>query len=302
MTSTADTAGHPDVAELSDLTEGLLPASRSEAVRRHVDGCALCADVYDSLEEIRALLTDLPTPGEMPVDVVGRIDAALAAEAHPDTATADEPTEGDTARAAGHVSRETSTDRPSGHPRAATGPGRLRRVRRRRGTVTLLGTAVAAAVLGVAVVLVQTVGGHGSGDKTPAARPLDSSAPDTFSAATLRGDVADLLRQKRSAKPSGTVKPWGVQSQDTGADSGDVGTLMTPTPSVPNCVRQGTDDTGALLAAKTGTYEGKDVFLLLMADPADKTKVTAHIIDATCVKQTSPKPGKLLLTRSYPRS
>ena len=70
------------------------------------------------------LAHDCPTPGEMPDDVAGRIDAALAAEAHPDTATADEPTEGDTARAAGHVSRETSTDRPSGHPRAATGPGR----------------------------------------------------------------------------------------------------------------------------------------------------------------------------------
>ena len=93
-----------------------------------------------------------------------------------------------------------------------------------------------------------------------------------------------------------------MQSQDTGADSGDVGTLMTPTPSVPNCVQQGTDDTGALLAAKTGTYKGKDVFLLVMADPSDKTKVTAHIVDAACVKQASAKPGKLLLTRSYARS
>ena len=81
MTSTTDTAGHPDVAEISDLTEGLLPPSRTADVRRHLDGCALCADVYASLEEIRGLLGTLPGPPRMPADIAGRIDAALAAEA-----------------------------------------------------------------------------------------------------------------------------------------------------------------------------------------------------------------------------
>jgi anti-sigma factor RsiW len=81
VTSTTDTAGHPDIDELSDLTEGLLPPSRAADVRRHLDGCALCADVHASLSEIRGLLGTLPGPSHMPDDVATRIDAALAAEA-----------------------------------------------------------------------------------------------------------------------------------------------------------------------------------------------------------------------------
>ena len=93
MTST-DTAGHPEVTEISDLTEGLLPPSRTADVRRHLDDCALCADVYASLEEIRGMLGTLPGPSRMPADVAERIDAALAAEAllnatEPDADTAD---------------------------------------------------------------------------------------------------------------------------------------------------------------------------------------------------------------------
>nr|WP_223182537.1 MULTISPECIES: hypothetical protein [unclassified Streptomyces] len=63
------------------MTEGLLPPSRSSVVRRHLDGCALCADVRSSLEEIRGLLGTLPGPPRMPAEIAGRIDAALAAEA-----------------------------------------------------------------------------------------------------------------------------------------------------------------------------------------------------------------------------
>lgn len=60
MTSTADTEQHPDVSEISDLTDGLLSPSRTAEVREHLDSCALCADVHASLEEIRGLLGTLP--------------------------------------------------------------------------------------------------------------------------------------------------------------------------------------------------------------------------------------------------
>ncbi|CAM5736572.1 Zf-HC2 domain-containing protein OS=Streptomyces alboniger OX=132473 GN=CP975_17640 PE=4 SV=1 [Streptomyces alboniger] len=69
MTSTTETAGHPDVAEISDLTEGMLEPSRTAEVRRHLDECELCADVHASLEEIRGLLGTLPGPPRMPADV-----------------------------------------------------------------------------------------------------------------------------------------------------------------------------------------------------------------------------------------
>ncbi|MFD8804041.1 anti-sigma factor family protein [Streptomyces sp. NPDC059597] len=81
MTSSTDTAGHPDVTELSDLAEGILAPTRSADVRRHLEGCEPCADMQASLEEIRTLLGSVPEPSPMPQDVADRIDAALAAEA-----------------------------------------------------------------------------------------------------------------------------------------------------------------------------------------------------------------------------
>ncbi|MGW5929946.1 anti-sigma factor family protein [Streptomyces anulatus] len=91
MTSTADTAQHPEVSEISDLTEGLLSPSRAAEVRQHVAECDLCSEVRDSLEEIRDLLGTMPTPEPMPEDIAARIDAALAAEVRPTAPVVDEP-------------------------------------------------------------------------------------------------------------------------------------------------------------------------------------------------------------------
>ncbi|MGY1436819.1 hypothetical protein [Streptomyces reniochalinae] len=155
---------HPDVAEISALSEGVLPLDREPGLRAHLRECVLCAEVRDSLEEIRASLGTLPGPVRMPEGVAARIDAALAAEARtvaepgrdePSEAEADAAEEGAagegavsretvpdaretapdepsvlprTAKAA--VSRETTParrsgdDRPSGHAPGATGPGR----------------------------------------------------------------------------------------------------------------------------------------------------------------------------------
>jgi hypothetical protein len=71
VTSTADQNAHPEVTEISDLTEGLLNPERGAAVRAHIAGCSLCADVQGSLEEIRNLLGTLPGPQRMPADIAG---------------------------------------------------------------------------------------------------------------------------------------------------------------------------------------------------------------------------------------
>ncbi|QDQ12555.1 anti-sigma factor family protein [Streptomyces spectabilis] len=142
MTTTTDSTGHPDVSEISDLTEGLLSPSRTLDVRRHLDDCALCTDVYDSLEEIRGMLGTLPGPSRMPADVAERIDAALAAEALLDSTATEsvsaslsahgaetasghdpilepgreagrEPVGASVTEPAAHVSRETSASEPS---------------------------------------------------------------------------------------------------------------------------------------------------------------------------------------------
>lgn len=80
MTPLSDT-NHPEVSELSDFTEGLLPRSRVTEVRRHLGACGLCAETEQSLREIQNLLGAVPGPPSMPADVAERIDAALAAEA-----------------------------------------------------------------------------------------------------------------------------------------------------------------------------------------------------------------------------
>ncbi|MFD9466363.1 hypothetical protein [Streptomyces sp. NPDC060027] len=125
----------------------------------------------------------------------------------------------------------------------------------------------------------------------------------TFSEKTLQSEVSGLLtKTKKSGEQSGSAKPWGVESHGTGTDSGGVNTLVSPTPPVPECVAQGTGDEGTLLAAKKGTYQGTGVYLLVLSNDADNTKVTAYIVESACAKQASSPPGKLLLTRSYARS
>lgn len=321
MTSTTDTAGHPDVAEISDLTEGLLPSSRSAEVRQHLDGCDLCADVYESLEEIRGLLGTLPGPARMPDDVAGRIDAALAAEA---LLSATVPTHGsEAADDRATVSRETSAagvplgsadpgsssspssssssmERPSGHPRGTTGPGRPHRARRGRGRVAVLGTAFTAAALGLGALLLQTMG-----DETPD-KPSKTAAQQPgskvmFSEGKLGTQVGDLLAKGKNSR-SGTDKPWGIKSHDTGAASNGVDTLKTPAVRVPRCIQQGINSSAAVLAAETGSYKGKSAYLLVLPDESDSTRVKAYIVDAGCTKQATAAPGKVLLTRSYPRS
>jgi anti-sigma factor RsiW len=312
VTSTTDTAGHPEVTEISDLTEGLLPPSRTADVRRHLDDCPLCADVYDSLEEIRGVLGTLPGPPRMPADVVGRIDAALAAEAllnatAPDADDAkDVPasisvsgpvSDEDDGR---HVSRETSTaaDRPAGHPRAATGPGRTNRPRRgRRGTV-VLGAMFTAAALGLGGLLLQSLGNDTSGNDPSTAAPNQSESANTFAEGKLENQVSDLLAkaEKKDGGPR-TSNPYGTQSAE------DPKTLNTPTVPVPDCITQGIGRDEAVLAAKEGSYKGTDAYLVVLPDASDdSTRVTAYVVDSACVDKPSASAGKVLLQRSYARS
>lgn len=306
MTSTTDTAGHPDTEELSDLSEGLLPVSRTTDVRQHLGSCPLCTDVYGSLREIRDLLGTLPEPARMPVDVASRIDAALAAEALLGAGATAEDAHASVSPGA-HVSRETSpsspVDRPSGHSRAATGPGRAERTRRSGRRVLVLGTAVAAAALGLGALLVQTLGDNGSGTAPQASQP-HTDAAHTYSSGTLQGQVTDLLATRKGGRSS-SAKPWGAES-----DPGTTGTQgMRPNQTfqdtsvaLPTCIEQALHTGQAALAADQGVYRGTAVYLVVTPDVSDSTKVTAYLIDSTCVKQASASPGKVLLTTTYRRS
>ncbi|MEV3966996.1 zf-HC2 domain-containing protein [Streptomyces sp. NPDC050698] len=309
MTSTTDMAGHPDVAEISDFADGLLPPSRTTDLRRHLDECELCADVYASLEEIRGLLGTLPGPPRMPADVAGRIDAALAAEAllnANDPESAESPTSTRDPRPAhddsgAHVSRETSTpsDRPAGRPRSSsTGPGRKGRTRPGRRRIAVLGTVFTVAALGLGSALLSSLGDNKPPHDTAGERKPTSA--DTFSEGKLRDHVTDLLAENKTGKKTegggGSRTPFGAATAP-----GDNQRKVFKAVVVPGCVRDGIGRQDEALATEDGTYQGKKAILVLLPDASDATRVTAYIVDATCVDHAaSGAVGKVLLERSYP--
>ncbi|MVO88867.1 hypothetical protein GPA10_29945 [Streptomyces sp. p1417] len=317
MITTTDSAGHPDVAEISDLTEGLLSPSRTHDVRRHLDGCPLCTDVYESLEEIRGMLGTLPGPPRMPTDVAERIDAALAAEALLDADAPSRPdapvtldavsTADDTATAAeptARVSRETSTtgsttSGPAGHPRAATGPGRGGRLRRHRRRTAVLGAVFTAAALGLGTLLVQPW----SNDSKEPSKSTATGTDSTFAKNKLEGRVSALL----AAEKNGSRKPGPSQpSYDVKSSPGDGpskgSTVLDDYVEVPPCIERGLGGRTPLAADK-GTYEGEDAYLVVVPHDSDGAKVSAYVVDASCVSASAAPDatGKVLLTASYAR-
>lgn len=314
--STTGTIRHPDVSEISDLTEGLLSPSRTAEVRRHLGACPLCADVRTSLDEIRALLGTLPGPARMPADIAGRIDAALAAEALLDATTslaggrhgpgqntrpAPEPRH---LTAEPDVSRETSpaapsgpgTHRPSGHPAGPSGPGR-RRARRRIAVLAGLATATACAF---GIFLFGELSSPPAQDTARTGTSTsDTAAPgSTFTAQGFQDSVRDLLDAEAGSKtvPGDKSSTYGMENAP-GVASGDqlAGT------AVPACVQKATGRAESPLATRAGTYQGSPAHLLVLPHRGDSARVDAYLVDAGCETGGSAT-GKVLLTRTYPRS
>ncbi|MFE7117151.1 hypothetical protein ACFU99_17240 [Streptomyces sp. NPDC057654] len=315
MTSTTDTDGHPEVAEISALSEGILPPDRTADVRQHLADCELCEDVRASLDEIRSLLGTLPGPARMPDDVAGRIDAALAAEALLDATapaeslavsretTSARETAPSASSAADHVSRETAhapsvaTGRPAGHSRGATGPGRQgqkagadRRTSRRRWPKALLGTACAAAVLTVGGLLIQSGLSDDTSGQAHNSVTKDQDGGSSLSSATLESHVQALLAARKPA-----------ESRSMSAQSSPQTTMQDNGTTAPSCVREGTGRSDVPLAAHQETYEGKDVYLILLPHEGDDQRVDAYIVASSCTGASSPTPGEVLLNRTYAR-
>jgi hypothetical protein len=298
VTSTASTDDHPEVSEISALTEGILPPERTAALRGHLADCVVCTDVRDSLDEIRSLLGSLPGPSRMPADVAERIDAALAAEAlinatapdstpaaasNPVRADAASPVRADTA----HVSRETArpAPRPAGHAHASTGPGRTR-PRRRRGR-TLLAAASAAAVLALGGLFVSSLGtSHSGGPATTTT--AGAQQPGMFSGAALPTKVHELLGSTGAASPK-----TGGHAEET--------PFATKAAPAPPCVLRATGRAGTPLALSPGTYEGRAAYLIVLPHPSDPAKVDAYVVDASCASTGSSAPGHVLTEQTYNR-
>ncbi|MGX1897842.1 anti-sigma factor family protein [Streptomyces anulatus] len=321
MTSTADTAQHPEVSEISDLTEGLLSPSRAAEVRQHVAECDLCSEVRDSLEEIRDLLGTMPTPEPMPEDIAARIDAALAAEVRPTAPVVDEPvvvsretttvedttTDRATSESASRSIGAPAPSRPAGRSSAATGPGRRPARRRRRAVV--LGTAFGAAVIGMSVFFLQSIAPSGDSSKTAADSGVSAaeSSAHAYADGTLESQVQDLLGGGASQESPGAKKvPPGADTKSsseavTPDTEGSRSPLKAPAVVVPPCVQQATGRTTPALALDEGTYQGTDAYLVVLPHPGDPSRVQAYVVAASCVDTAPESIGQLLLTRSYDR-
>ncbi|MGW6983262.1 anti-sigma factor family protein [Streptomyces sp. NPDC054932] len=303
-TGTTGTIRHPDVSEISDLTEGLLSPARTAEVRRHLGECSLCADVRDSLEEIRSLLGTLPGPARMPGDIAGRIDAALAAEALLDAtqpraqaAPADRPR-----TPSRDVSRETS---PGGHPTGPTGPGR-RRARRRFAALAGLAGAAACALAFFLFADFTSTPNHdtatsGEASNSAAQPSIGAAADGNYTAQGLQDSVRQLLAAGEAAKtdPGEQNKTLGLENNSPapGVAPGD----KRAASPVPACVQEATGRPDAPLAAERGSYQGTAVHLLVLPHPGDSARVDAYLVDTACEQTPSAGPGKVLLTRTYPR-
>ncbi|MFD7669431.1 anti-sigma factor family protein [Streptomyces anulatus] len=321
MTSTADTAQHPEVSEISDLTEGLLSPSRAAEVQQHIAGCDLCSEVRDSLEEIRDLLGTMPTPEPMPEDIAARIDAALAAEVRPTAPVADEPvvvsretttgedttTDRATSESASRSIGAPAPSRPAGRSAAATGPGRRPTRRRRRAVV--LGTAFGAAVIGMSVFFLQSIAPSGDSSKTAADSGVSAaeSSAHAYADGTLESQVQDLLGGRASQESPGAKKvPPGADTKSTSeAVTPDTAAtrspLKAPAVVVPPCVQQATGRTTPALALDEGTHQGTDAYLVVLPHRSDPSRVQAYVVAASCVDTAPESTGQLLLTRSYDR-
>ncbi|MCM9080595.1 MULTISPECIES: anti-sigma factor [Streptomyces] len=307
MSETTGAIRHPDVSEISDLTEGLLSPSRTAEIRRHLGDCSLCADVRASLEEIRSLLGTLPGPARMPADIAGRIDAALAAEALLDATQPEVQAEpADRPRASDRdVSRGTPPapagrySRPAGHPSGPTGPG-PRRARRR---IAVLAGLAGAAACALGLFLFgdfsgtpahETASGRASDS---AERPSAAAGGDDYTAQGLQDSVRQLLADGQGAKNVPAEQNNTLGLENTGPAPGD----KRAAPSVPACVQQATGRPDTPLAAEPGSYQGTPVYLLVLPHPADSARVDAYLVDTACERTGSAEPGKVLLTHTYPR-
>ncbi|MCZ4122404.1 hypothetical protein [Streptomyces sp. H39-S7] len=301
MTSTTGMDAHPEVSEISDLAEGLLPPGRSADVRGHLDSCELCADVRTSLDEIRNLLGTLPGPPRMPADIAGRIDAALAAEALLDsTAPADVP-RGTSGASAARETQPPTADRPSGHAPAPTGPGRGHA--RRRWTRTLVVTASTVAVLGFGGILLHSLdtsstqhdaaAQKSTATQGAAQQPGDSAEAkrDTAAAGDLQTRVRELLGTPLTASGA---QP---QSPALGSDTPALMPLRTHSVPLPPCVRNAVHRSEQPLASAHEAYEGTDAYLVVLPRAGDPAHVDLYVVDAACTTE----PGRVLRQDTYAR-
>lgn len=211
-----------------------------------------------------------------------------------------------------HVSRGTSplvstADRPAGHARASTGPGRGGRQRAGRRRTVTIGAVFTVAAIGLGTFLVQSFDGDSSSRNTTNHRPIRGTS-DTggFSADKLEMRVSKLLAENPPAAESTGSPSLGTHSSsDPSLPNNPLRGEDTTTAAavqVPACVQQGIGRSDAPLAAEQGTFNGRNALLVVLPHPSDNGQVSAYLVDTTCATQRSAdSSGEVLFSHSYTR-
>jgi hypothetical protein len=342
MTSTLFQPGeHPDVTEISALSESLLPPQRQTDLRAHLADCELCAEVYASLEEVRDALGTLPGPIQMPEDVASRVDAALAAEALLEATTGEEGT-GEDGTAKEQTEKEATAERGTSAASAATvsretapesAPVPVSLWRRKRSMILVAAASVAALTLGAVTFWTflnapsadegsQTA--QSAPDKRPSDTPQSATASTDAKAHTDPHDDADdpqvrervqrLLSDQHtpaaspkdgprsSTRPSASPSARAKESPSSGQNTLRDDALGT-NQSLPSCIRDGINRTETPLAVDPdATFADRSGYLVVLPHRGgDRELVDAYLVDPSCVSGDPPGPGKVLYKRSYPR-
>jgi negative regulator of sigma E activity len=245
----------------------------------------------------------------MPADVAARIDAALTAEAASrpsaaadvsrETAPASPVQPHDVSRETApaspvqphDVSRETglaSPTRPHDVSRETHAPRPAPRRSRRHWPRRLLSTAATAAVLiaaGYGLHTFHTSEGSAGGDKSASV----AQQP------TLRERV-QLLLHSTSAEDSAPSSGRAHTDASPRRSSGLPGAV-----SLPSCVRDALHRSDPPLAAAKEYYEGRLVYLVVLAHPGDSGKVDAFVVAASCAAASPGVRGTVLGRHTYTR-
>ena len=305
MTSTAGTDEHPEVAEISDLAEGLLPPERVADVRVHLADCVLCArrprlpggDPGTARHASRPAADagrrwpPASTPHSPPrhsLDATRPEAAADATDTSADAVAAQDDTPPPAADTA-HVSRETTpaVDRPLGHSGGSTGPGRTSRRARRRRRAFTAATSVAALILaGVVVHALHDDDRLHRGDGPPPRRPPAPSpewrSPTGFTSCVTRPGARRWPRTPGRRTAGNT--PFSATA------------LALP----PACVLQATGSADAPLGHRQGQLPAatRPIWWCCRTPPTP-TRVDAYVVDASCAaagpataKGSCPRPTR----------
>ncbi|HEY3687958.1 MAG TPA: zf-HC2 domain-containing protein [Streptosporangiaceae bacterium] len=254
---------HIDIEVLADHSEGLLSTEESARVAAHLAECERCAEEYAALGDVSAVLSALPPPA-MPSGVATRIEAAITAEAE--------------ARQQGA---------PAGDRNDATVVPF--RPRTRRWIAPLTAAAAAVVVVGGGFAVIRQAGSSGDANAPSGARSTASATnpsvalpgaaiPDLmrsgtdYAPTTLGGQVNALV--KRSKSGSGELSP--KSSKETRRPS--------PLPSdIEGCVGRISGKVGVRpIVVDHGTYEGKDVKVLVFSKAATPASYDVWIVDSHC--------------------